>query len=207
MHGRPHSRLLANARTLPPGWVTRVAAAEDMETLRSVAAELAATIGFVGVTYSLHHMANGLIAERGEALAWFTHYPEDWIARYLGKNYAQIDPVVLAAGQGRPFRWDDIDDTTMTAEQRAMMADARRHGLCDGFCVPARTGDTLGLFNAIPAGDENARRAALDAGTESLAALGLVVHERARHLLLRAGRRRACGLAARNPARPGLQHR
>lgn len=56
MHGRPHSRLLANARTLPPGWVTRVAAAEDMETLRSVAAELAATIGFVGVTYSLHHM-------------------------------------------------------------------------------------------------------------------------------------------------------
>lgn len=183
--GHPHGAY-TRAYTLPSGWVTRVAAAEDMESLRAVAADLAAGIGFKGVTYSLHDMATAHVAARGEPLAWFTHYPEEWVARYRANDYARDDPVVLAAGQGRPFRWSDIDDGTMTPAQRAILAEARTFGLHDGFCVPARTGDTLGLFNAVPAGDEDARRAAMDHGTESLTALGLVVHERARHLLLRA---------------------
>jgi hypothetical protein len=74
----------------------------------------------------------------------------------------------------------------MTPAQRSILAEARVFGIHDGFCVPAHTSDMLGLFNALADGSEAERRAALEHGTESLTALGLVVHERARHLLLRA---------------------
>ncbi|WP_404383981.1 autoinducer binding domain-containing protein [Caenispirillum salinarum] len=176
-----------DAFTLPSGWVTRVAAAEDMESLSTVAGDLAARIGFGGVTYSFHNMTSAWSPERAAPLAFFTQYPEPWIARYTGSDYCRIDPVVRAAGQGRAFRWSDIADESLSGAQRAMMAEARTYGIHDGFCVPARTAGTLGLFNALADGSEDDRRAALTHGTESLTALGLVVHERARHLMLRAG--------------------
>lgn len=115
--------------TLPSGWVTRVAATEDFQALSTVAAELADHIGFTGVTYSLHDMTLRRSATSETPMAWFANYPEAWIKRYVARDYARNDPVIMAAAHGRPFRWGDLDVDAMTAVQRAVLTEARDFGL------------------------------------------------------------------------------
>lgn len=181
------SRLRGAQPGLPDGWVTRIGTAETMADLQRVADGLAADLGFGRVTYSLHETAGGGDTSRLPA-AFFTGYPDEWIARYVTQDYGRIDPVVQAALRGGAFRWSVLPVHTLRAEQLHVLMEAREFGIDNGFSVAAVSVGVLGIMTALPEGGHRDRHDALRYGTEALSTLGLVIHERARLLARREAR-------------------
>lgn len=178
---------LPRAFILPSGWVTRISTADTLTDLQTVTNELASRIGFTQVAYSMNDMSRPRSVPAVPAV-FFTTYPSEWIDRYVARQYGLVDPVVRAAMRGRAFRWSEIPDHALQHEQRHFLHEANEFGLRDGFCVPALGGRMMGTLNAVPGGSDAERAAIMRYGTESLTALGLVVHERACVLVQREAR-------------------
>ena len=84
-----------------------------------------------GVTHVLYHTAT----HKGEQVGAFT-YSLDWARRYIEKDYASIDPVVLGAlRRFHPMDWKTLDWSSPQARQ--LMREAMAHGLGNqGWSVP-----------------------------------------------------------------------
>jgi DNA-binding CsgD family transcriptional regulator len=66
-------------------------------------------------------------------------YPASWLARYLGRGYADVDPV-LREGFRRtlPFDWRELEGSG--AAEAAFLADAAAHGVGPhGYSIPVST--------------------------------------------------------------------
>lgn len=160
--------------------MSRIAAAETVDALQAAADALAARIGFGHVTYTLQLPHN---PTRVPLL--FTGYPQGWVRHYSEHDFFGVDPVIRLARIGRPFGWRDIPDTLRGATGRHVLNEAREFGIIDGYCVPILGNTSVGAFNATALGSARERDEALRYGTDSLVALGTVVHERARLLTMR----------------------
>ncbi|GAA0580091.1 autoinducer binding domain-containing protein [Caenispirillum bisanense] len=160
--------------------MSRIAAAETVEALQTTADALAAEIGFGHVTYTLH-----LPNDPTRIPLLFTSYPQGWVQHYSEHNFFSVDPVIRLARLGRPFGWRDIPDSVRAGTGRHVLSEAREFGVVDGYCVPILGTSSIGAFNATAQGSARERDEALRYGTESLVALGNVVHERARLLTMR----------------------
>lgn len=164
---------------LPTGWVGRLAGARDMDSLQSVVADLAAHIGFRAPTYGLFIGPERMLTE-GRLM---TGYPDEWVERYVGGNYATVDPVVEAARRCTdPFAWDEIPTDLLGQRQRAHMLEASEFGITDGFAVPIRAAGALGLFALLADGSAAERQQTLALRRDSATALALAVHEQAMRL-------------------------
>ena len=88
---------------------------------------------------NLGPMAADLSHMKAGSLVALTNYPPEWVEEYVCRNLVVQDPVHLAAHRTSVgFRWDQIGDLIkITAEHRAMWADAARWGIADGYTVPA----------------------------------------------------------------------
>jgi LuxR family transcriptional regulator len=69
------------------------------------------------------------------------HWPETWPLTYISKKYMMIDPTIRYLGRAqRPFRWNDalaaLRGDPLRRRMEQMMADARSHGLADGYIFP-----------------------------------------------------------------------
>ena len=86
---------------------------------------------YFGVTHVVYHT----VTHKGEQVGAFT-YSFDWARRYVEKDYASIDPVVLGAlRRFHPMDWKSLDWSNPHA--REFMRDALGHGLGNqGWTVP-----------------------------------------------------------------------
>lgn len=68
----------------------------------------------------------------------FHCFPQDWVDRYVAKDYFKIDPIIAASMTMRePFHWFDVGSLVkLTPEQQDYLADLRAHGMVDGLAVP-----------------------------------------------------------------------
>lgn len=76
-----------------------------------------------------------------------SNWRTDWYERYWAKGYLYLDPVVARMLVSyRPFDWNELGP--LSPKQADFFADARRHGLVDGFAGAARFGsDQVGFFS------------------------------------------------------------
>ncbi|AYG61600.1 LuxR family transcriptional regulator [Rhizobium jaguaris] len=68
-------------------------------------------------------------------------WPDKWPLTYLARKYILIDPTIRYLGRAqRPFRWRDavaaLKGDPLRRRMDQMMADARAHGLLDGYIFP-----------------------------------------------------------------------
>lgn len=110
--------------------------AQTPEELFSVFYEAISALGYNRAIYTLitDHYSAGLSAGHGLQ----GNYPQDWLARYLEKNYISEDPVVQNAHlTNRPFFWDDVTKVyELNDAEQKIMDGAREAGLHNGIGVP-----------------------------------------------------------------------
>lgn len=68
-------------------------------------------------------------------------WPDKWPLTYVAKKYLLVDPTIRYLGRAqRPFRWRDamaaLKGDPLRRRMEQMMADARAHGLVDGYIFP-----------------------------------------------------------------------
>ena len=70
-----------------------------------------------------------------------SNYPEEWQARYLGRDYTSIDPVVSMARESmRAFTWAAGSSRQAVSKQvRTFYSEAGDFGIRSGISIPVRT--------------------------------------------------------------------
>jgi LuxR family quorum-sensing system transcriptional regulator CciR len=111
------------------------AACPDLAELAALVADAARELGFQ--FFALVHHAS--LALPGHGLIRLDTYPEGWAEELVADDLIGIDPVHHACRRtSRGFAWDELARyTPIGGAEREVMARARRHGLGDGFTVPA----------------------------------------------------------------------
>ncbi|WP_346897757.1 LuxR family transcriptional regulator [uncultured Roseibium sp.] len=115
-----------------------------------------------------------------------TDYPDEWVSRYVVRNFRFLDPVAKTYRRARlPFFWgDDESFAHMSKAQRAMMHEARAFGLVEGYATPTAgpEGDLGGVCLSV-----DTRHGAEEMVAESVARIQLFAarfHAAAVRLLL-----------------------
>ena len=88
-------------------------------------------------TLDVEHVIYHSVNSTGEQYAALTYSPE-WVARYLEKDYARVDPVVQACYRRfHPIDWKSLDWSRKTS--RSFLGEALDTGVGNqGFSVPIR---------------------------------------------------------------------
>lgn len=108
----------------------RVQQAVDLGGLQVSTEQACAALGVAHVVY---HWVNS----RGERFGAGT-YGQDWVDRYLEKDYLRMDPVIIGGLQRfDPYDWKELDWSSRAA--RAFRAEAIEFGVGNqGYTVPMR---------------------------------------------------------------------
>jgi LuxR family quorum-sensing system transcriptional regulator CciR len=79
------------------------------------------------------------LMRRSPLLIRFDNYPFGWDRHLLGRGPKIIDPVLLAVRRrASGLLWPDaLARSRLSGDQRAIIDDARRHGIRQGYTVPA----------------------------------------------------------------------
>jgi len=87
--------------------------------------------------FAVDHMVYHWVNSDGEQYGCGT-YSDDWVERYITKDYLKIDPVVSGCYQRfHPVDWKRLDWSSRASRQ--FQADAIRHGVGNqGFSIPIR---------------------------------------------------------------------
>ena len=74
------------------------------------------------------------------------NYPPSWAESFIENGLYAYDPVLLASlSRAVGFTWSDVPAMIeMTRKQRAILEDAAKHGLGDGYTVPAHIPGEIG---------------------------------------------------------------
>lgn len=105
----------------------------EVQTLNELNDQVVALRDMLDVEHIVYHSVNST----GEQYAALTYSP-DWVARYLEKDYARIDPVVQACYRRfHPIDWKRLDWSSKGA--RNFLGEAIDNGVGNqGFSVPIR---------------------------------------------------------------------
>ena len=106
-----------------------------IEELRSLLGNVTRELGFTYFAL-LHHASLGAQATRCIRL---DNYPEDWERELLAHHEWTEDPVHAASRRALiGFRWSDLGALVeLSAVQQRILEGSRRHGLGEGYTVPA----------------------------------------------------------------------
>lgn len=106
---------------------------DEVQTLNELNDQVVALRDMLDVEHIVYHS----VKSTGEQYAALTYSP-DWVARYLDKDYARIDPVVQACYRRfHPIDWKRLDWSSKGA--RNFLGEAIDNGVGNqGFSVPIR---------------------------------------------------------------------
>lgn len=84
----------------------------------------------------LHHRS---LRKGGTRLIRLDNYPAGWAAELVANDFVADDPVHLASGRTNVgFPWEELGELVpLTARHRLVLARSARHGIGEGFTVPA----------------------------------------------------------------------
>jgi len=122
-----------------------------------------------GVKHIVYHSVNST----GEQYAALTYDPK-WVERYLAKDYARVDPVVLGCYQRfHPVDWKRLDWSSKAA--RGFLAEAIEYGIGNqGFSIPIR--GPSGQFALFTVSDDSTDENWSQFTTNNVTDLILVAH-------------------------------
>lgn len=81
------------------------------------------------------------LSARGPDSRAFSNYPEEFLRRYLTKNYAALDPVVAQTKRTmRPLCWSGRAMSNLGPDQRQLVSEAEEFGIATGLSIPIRAG-------------------------------------------------------------------
>ena len=105
-------------------------------------AELAALLGDVVRELDFDHFAllhHASLRAGGAGLIRLDNYPSGWSLELVASGFAPDDPVHLACGRTNiGFAWGQLGALVpLTSRHRQILARSARHGLGEGFTVPA----------------------------------------------------------------------
>jgi LuxR family quorum-sensing system transcriptional regulator CciR len=122
-----------NGLSVVQDFVTRAAGTKDMAALRGLIDEACTELGFDYFALVNHirfgHPSAGHVR--------LSNYPLEWLA-IVRERDQRLDPVLRAAERASSgFTWDSIESTMkLSAQDKAMLQEARDHGIGKGFTVP-----------------------------------------------------------------------
>src|SRR5258707_71861 len=110
-------------------------AIDDGKELGALTQDAAHDIGFDYVA-ALHSRS---LMRRADRLYRFDNYPMGWDRRLIGRGQKIIDPILSRARRRTSgFLWADVlAGARLTDIERAILDDATRFGIRQGFTVPA----------------------------------------------------------------------
>ncbi|MFG1465862.1 LuxR family transcriptional regulator [Xanthobacter sp. DSM 24535] len=115
-----------------PDLIDAMEVAQDAQTIKSALARFADRAGFERFTYAAIRAAESRL---------FSNYPEEWVQRYLSRNYFAIDPVVVTARRSMlPFAWSGPVMGRANPEVSEIIEEAKAFGRVSGFSIPIRVG-------------------------------------------------------------------
>jgi DNA-binding CsgD family transcriptional regulator len=111
-------------------FIDRLQSASTLEALQTLIFDLRSL-------YEVEHVVYHAVNAEGGQYAVLTYGP-DWVARYLERDYARLDPVVQGCFRRfHPVNWKDLDWSARPA--RAFLGEALEHGVGNqGISVPIR---------------------------------------------------------------------
>lgn len=124
--------------------------------------------------YRVAHVVYHWVNSRGERFGAGT-YSQDWVDRYVERDYLRMDPVILGCFQRfNPVDWKELDWSSRAA--RAFLREAIDYGVgSQGFSVPIRgPAGQFALFTVSTACSDDAWAAFIDANRRDLI---VVAHE------------------------------
>ena len=117
-----------------------------------------------GIAHIVYHWVNA----DGERFGAGT-YSQDWVDRYVERDYLRMDPVILGCFQRfNPVDWKELDWSGRAA--RAFLREAIAHGVGNqGFSIPIRgPAGQFALFTASDCCDDATWAAFIDANRRDL---------------------------------------
>lgn len=107
----------------------------DLLELRALLSGACAKMGFDHFALLDHKSLSG----GSPASVRLDNYPEEWVEELLGNGYAADDPVHLASRRANAgFGWCELGAMIrLDHRHRTILSRGRRHGIADGFTVPA----------------------------------------------------------------------
>jgi LuxR family transcriptional regulator, activator of conjugal transfer of Ti plasmids len=122
-------------------FIDRLGGATDGDELSKAMTRFAAAHGMTRFAYL------GFRRPGPQLPVHLTTYPTEWVYRYLGRRYQEIDPVVVQSRASMlPFFWDDqLLGTGASREQRSFFGEASDFGIRCGFNVPIHDGQGSAL--------------------------------------------------------------
>lgn len=115
-----------------PELIDAMEASQDPQTIKRALARFTGRAGFEHFTYA---------AIKGAESRLYSSYPEEWLKRYLDRNYFAVDPVVTAAKRSmQPFAWSGPEMSRLSPEQAEVLDEAKAFGRVSGFSIPIRAG-------------------------------------------------------------------
>lgn len=114
-------------------FVTQAATAQDMAALRTLVEDACGELGFDYFAL-VNHIRFG---QPTIGYVRLTNYPLEWLA-VVRERDQRLDPVLRAAERAPSgFNWNRIETMIrLTTEEKAVLQQARDHGVGDGFTVP-----------------------------------------------------------------------
>ena len=129
--------------------------------------------------FKVDHMVYHWVNSAGEQYGCGT-YSDDWVARYLEKDYLRIDPVVSGCYQRfHPVDWKRLDWSSRAV--RAFQLDAIQHGVGNqGFSIPIRgPNGQFAMFTVSDNTDDESWAAFIDAHRRDLILIAYYFNQKA----------------------------
>jgi LuxR family quorum sensing-dependent transcriptional regulator len=117
---------------------------------------------------------------------WLNNRPQEYVDRYIEKNYVVRDPVVTELRRtGHPFSWEDVrNGRELNKSEKAIMDEAREFGSRDGLIIPIVTlSGSLSVFSPCGAQPDLSPRA-----RASIEIVGVYSHHALKRALIKSQR-------------------
>ena len=155
---------------------------DDLTVLRDIFHD---SVSDLGIRYFAYHLVR--VAGVGDHLVHgITTYPDDWVQRYIERDYVQTDPVVLnGLKRASPFHWDQVTaPRLMNTSQRALFREADDVEIRDGFSVPIHGRREFAMMSVVPSGTRQEGKRVLREHQQLLHMMALYYHNHASSILL-----------------------
>lgn len=114
--------------------LAEILAAQNLDQLKTVIRELLTTYRLHNIVLHVFQVSHTKI----ENPVLLLTYPDEWVKRYVEKDYFLIDPIVRAGKRGfLPFDWMDVDRDSAQVRQLFREADEYEIGR-QGLTLPVR---------------------------------------------------------------------
>ena len=160
----------------------RIRRTDDLTILRDIFHD---SVSDLGIRYFAYHIVR--VTGVGDHLVHgISTYPDDWVQRYIERDYVHTDPVVInGLKRASPFYWDKVAaPRLLSTSQKSLFREADDLEIRDGFSVPIHGRREFAMMSVVPSGTRREGKQALREHQDLLHMLALYYHNHASSILL-----------------------